>query len=242
MMRLKSKLRSLNDGKATEVKVLTPRNCFEVEIPIQVDRVAKVVGKLAETAPPRKAGEEHAQPMNGVLVQNGFKYSLMAPEDLQEYTGLTTTTITCKQRITLGTCGIELIRWALEGTFGAVEDITLRRNEDVKEEEDSTDGSVKREESMEDDTDKEEEADEEVPRNLDLPTYLIMGCIIIRYIPRTREVELEWEGNLMNDGKADAVMAVLMTVESSPASVKSEYQPFFRVYMHQITSNETSSS
>ena len=37
---------------------------------------------------------------------------------------------------------------------------------------------------------------------------------------RTREVELEWEGNMMNDGVADAVMAVLLTVESSPASVK----------------------
>lgn len=33
-------------------------------------------------------------------------------------------------------------------------------------------------------------------------------------------IELEWEGNTMNDGIADAVMAVLLTVESSPAAVK----------------------
>lgn len=224
MMRLKSKLLSLNVGKVTKVKIYTPQNCVEVRIPFQVDRIAKVVGKLAEAAPPTKPGDEDARSINGVLVQNGFKYSLMAPEDLDEYAGLTTTTITCKQRITLGTCGIELIRWALEGTFGAVEDITKRRFGNVKKEEDSADSPIKREDSIEDEEEGQEEADEEVPRSSDSPTYLIMGCITLRYIPRTREVELEWEGNMMNDGKADAVMAVLMTVESSPASVKSEYQ------------------
>lgn len=47
-----------------------------------------------------------------------------------------------------------------------------------------------------------------------------MGCVTLIWSGREKEIELEWEGNTMNDGIADAVMAVLMTVESSPAAVK----------------------
>ena len=47
MMRLKSKLLSLNADKAVKVKVYTPANCDEVRIPFKKDKIAKVVGKLA---------------------------------------------------------------------------------------------------------------------------------------------------------------------------------------------------
>ncbi|KAB8232509.1 cleavage polyadenylation factor subunit YSH1 [Aspergillus alliaceus] len=212
MMRLKSKLLSLNAEKTVKVKVYTPANCEEVRIPFKKDKIAKVVGKLAQIAPPSEQDDGHL--MAGVLVQNGFNLSLMAPDDLREYAGLTTTTITCKQHITLSSASMDLIKWALEGTFGAIEEIGTNAN--VKEE--STDGELSKT-SEEDSKPKDEAADEEIPIEKE-QTYLVMGCVIIRYFPRTREVELEWEGNLMNDGVADAVMAVLLTVESSPASVK----------------------
>ncbi|CAL5867054.1 uncharacterized protein PFLUO_LOCUS1266 [Penicillium psychrofluorescens] len=203
MMRLKSKLLSLNADKTVKVKVYTPANCDEVRIPFKKDKIAKVVGKLAQIAPPTE--ESDSQLMAGVLVQNGFDLSLVAPEDLQEYAGLTTTTITCKQHITLSSASMDLIRWALEGTFGAIEEVG---NQVKKTESDSEDSKP-----------KQEAADEEIPMET-TQTFLVMGCVILRHHPRTREVELEWEGNMMNDGVADAVMAVLLTVESSPASVK----------------------
>ncbi|KAL2871785.1 cleavage polyadenylation factor subunit YSH1 [Aspergillus lucknowensis] len=208
MMRLKSKLLSLNADKAVKVKVYTPANCEEVRIPFRKDKIAKVVGKLAQVALPSE--QEEGPLMAGVLVQNGFDLSLMAPDDLREYAGLATTTITCKQHITLSSASMDLIKWALESTFGAIEEIGSDR--DLKEErEGQTNGEKQRV--------KEEAADEEIP--LEQPqTYLVMGCVVIRYHSRTREVELQWEGNMMNDGVADAVMAVLLTVESSPASVK----------------------
>ncbi|KAJ5226486.1 Endoribonuclease ysh1 [Penicillium chermesinum] len=190
MMRLKSKLLSLNVDKTVKVKVYTPANCDEVRIPFRKDKIAKVVGKLAEIAPPME--QDDGQLMAGVLVQNGFDLSLMAPDDLREYAGLTTTTITCKQHITLSSASMDLIRWALEGTFGAIEEI----------------GAVKKEKG------------ENLNGDAETQAFLIMGCVVLRYHARTREVELEWEGNMMNDGVADAVMAVLLTVESSPASVK----------------------
>ncbi|KAJ5480122.1 hypothetical protein N7530_005631 [Penicillium desertorum] len=207
MMRLKSKLLSLNADKAVKVKVYTPANCDEVRIPFKKDKIAKVVGKLAEVAPPSE--NDDSQLMAGVLVQNGFNLSLMAPDDLQEYAGLTTTTITCKQHITLSSASMDLIRWALEGTFGAIEEVGNSKKTEANSKNDI----------VTDDTPKQEDADEEIPSD-ETQTFLVMGCVYLRHHSRTREVELEWEGNMMNDGVADAVMAVLLTVESSPASVK----------------------
>jgi cleavage and polyadenylation specificity factor subunit 3 len=208
MMRLKSKLLSLNADKAIKVKVYTPANCDEVRIPFRKDKFAKVVGKLAQIAPPSE--EDDSQLMAGVLVQNGFDLALMAPDDLREYAGLTTTTITCKQHLTLSSASMDLIRWALEGTFGAIEEVGTNMKTEKKME---TNGD------MDGLSEKQEAADEEIPME-ETQTFLVMGCVILRYHSRTREVELEWEGNMMNDGVADAVMAVLLTVESSPASVK----------------------
>ncbi|KAJ5188202.1 Pre-mRNA 3'-end-processing endonuclease polyadenylation factor C-term [Penicillium cf. griseofulvum] len=207
MMRLKSKLLSLNADKAVKVKVYTPANCDEVRIPFKKDKIAKVVGKLAELAPPSE--NDDSQLMAGVLVQNGFNLSLMAPDDLQEYAGLTTTTITCKQHITLSSASMDLIRWALEGTFGAIEEVGNSKKTKVNGKNGMDTDNIQR----------QEDADEEIPSD-ETQTFLVMGCVYLRHHSRTREVELEWEGNMMNDGVADAVMAVLLTVESSPASVK----------------------
>ena len=206
MMRLKSKLLSLNADKTNKVKVFSPRNCEELRIPFKADKIAKVVGKLASFPPPSNAEESQSQLISGVLVQNDFKMSLMAPEDLREYAGLTTTTITCKQRMTLSAAGIELIKWALEGTFGSIEELPESKST-------ATNGDTHMNGSSED-------ADEEISRHS--TTYLVMGCVTVRH-SKNGEVELEWEGNMLNDGIADAIMAVLFSVESSPAAVKRSF-------------------
>ncbi|CAK7273315.1 endoribonuclease ysh1 [Sporothrix epigloea] len=245
MMRLKSKLLSLNAGKAEKdkMKIFSPRNCEELRIPFKTDKIAKVVGRLAAETSPTQLHQDQdrsSEPIvTGVLVQNDFKLSFMAPEDLHEYAGLTTTTILCRQRLKLSAAGIDLIRWALEGTFGAIEELpemhkqkNLRLQQNGKA---ATKLSVngiygveKKNENMEDDDfcgkeeeesehEEEEEAEEEI--NKLVAAYLVMGCVSVRYCANG-EIELEWEGNLLNDGIADAVMAVLFTVESSPAAVK----------------------
>ncbi|KAH8599594.1 beta-lactamase-like protein [Bisporella sp. PMI_857] len=165
MGRLKSKLLSLNANKAVKVKVYSPP-----------DKTAKVVGKLASIPPPLNTENDQAQLITGVLVQNDFKMSLMAPEDLREYAGLTTTTITCKQRMTLSAAGIDLIKWALEGTFGSIEELPESKK--------NANGDTHMNGTS-------EEADEEISSQT--TAYL---------------VELEWEGNMLNDGIADAPAAV----------------------------------
>lgn len=228
MMRLKSKLLSLNASlpAASKVKVFSPRNCEELRIPFKADKVAKVVGRLANMSPPAAGPNLEGQATNdgqiitGVLVENDFKLSLMAAEDLREYAGLTTTVVNCKQRMRLSAAGIELIKWALEGTFGSVENISAKidqengRNDNIHMNGDGT-----------------EEADEEIERST---TYscLVMGCVTVHY-QSNGEVDLVWEGNMLNDGIADAVMAVLMSVESSPAAVKQSSSKHNHSHSHQ---------
>lgn len=229
MARLKSRLLGL--GK---MKVYSPANCEEVRIPFRQDKIARVVGRLAsQISPPtllpsppasgededeetkegetkkiksETAAQSQGQVISGVLVQNDFKLSLMAPEDLKEYAGLTTTTIICRQRITLGAAGVELIKWALEGTFGTVSVVTPEKP--------GTNGTS---------TSTKEAADEELPRHEDTIFDVMGGSVRITCRDRG-ELELEWEGNATNDSVADAVLAVLMTVESSPAAVKQSSQ------------------
>lgn len=228
MMRLKSKLLSLNASKPSKVKVFSPRNCEELRIPFKADKTAKVVGKLASIPPPTDPNQDPASAplVTGVLVQNDFKLSLMAPEDLREYAGLNTTTITCKQRLTLSAAGIDLIRWALEGTFGTIDELPEMHRAGKPLENGNGDGDGDEKEE------KPEEADEEVASLV--AAYLVMGCVAVRY--RTNgEVELEWEGNMLNDGIADSVMAAIFSVESSPAAVKRSSAKHTHAHAHHGT-------
>ena len=209
MIRLKSKLLSLNSGKAVKTKVFSPANTEELRIPFKVEKTARVVGQLADIQPPQTIDLDDDRLIKGVLVQNDFKMSLMAPEDLREYAGLTTTTIMCKQRITLN-AGIELIKWALEGVFGSIEEITPKKAT-------TTNGTII---VNGDEKPHADDVDEEIIRPPTPVSYLIMGCVVLRYHAQTSEVEVEWEGNTLNDGIADAVLGSLYTVESSPAAVR----------------------
>lgn len=210
MMRLKSKLLSLNNDKATKTKIFSPANTEELRIPFKVDKTARVVGQLAQLPPPKSSDAEEERLITGVLVQNDFKMSLMAPEDLREYAGLNTTTIMCKQKITLSAAGIDLIKWALEGTFGAIEEISSQKKS-------MSDGATQVNGNGV--THDDDLADEEIDHSPHPVAYLVMGCVIVR-CQNNGQVEVEWEGNMLNDGIADAVLAVLFTAESSPAAVK----------------------
>lgn len=216
MARLKSKLLSLNAEKTVKTKVFSPENAKELRIPFKTEKTAKVVGKLAQVPPPATLDPDDAQLMTGVLVQNDFKMSLMAPEDLREYAGLTTTSIMCKQKITLSAAGIDLVRWALEGTFGAIDELGPK-NKSLPNGLSAVNGNG---------TDHEHNAEEEIDHSPHPVAYLVMGCVTVRY-QNSGEVEVEWEGNVLNDGIADAVLAVLFTVERSPAAVKRKLSDIF---------------
>ncbi|KAL9085694.1 MAG: hypothetical protein Q9159_004571 [Coniocarpon cinnabarinum] len=218
MARLKSRLLSLNQGKAEKDKarIHNPHNCDTVHIPIRQDKIARVVGKLAERVRPNAlqgegTSEEEKQIIrNAVLVENDFKLSLMDPEDLREYAGLTTTTILCRQKLTLASASLSLIRWALEGAFGGVEELPSTFSHDTKMAESLANGE-------DGSTTPPDDPIEEIDRR---ETRLkVMDVITLIYRAQS-ELIVEWEGNVSNDSIADAVVAVLLGVESSPAAVK----------------------
>lgn len=164
------------------------------------------MGKLAQKPPPTVSLQKD-QLLTGVLVQNDFKLSLMAPDDLREYAGLTTTVVTCRQKVPMSVAGVGLVRWSLEGMFGAVVN--------AEDEDDDDDGG---------DEDDEDMYGGEKTR-LTGRTFRVMDCVTVRCM--NGYVELEWVGNVLNDGIADAVLAILMTLESSPAAVKCASPPSF---------------
>lgn len=257
MMRLKSKLLSLNANKTVPTKVFSPANCEELRIPFRQDKVAKVVGRLANSiqvptalpSPPSSTDEEdeardekksklhisgaEGQIVSGILVQNDFKLSLMAPEDLKEYAGLTTTTILCRQRLTLSAASVDLVKWALEGTFGAIRTLSSASTNGNKMDVDSNGNGTKTE---------EEAADEEINRPIET-IFEVMGVVHVKCRDRG-EIEVEWEGNIANDGIADAVLAVLFTVESSPAAAKREFRllPIYTIQISPDTDKDLDSS
>ena len=78
MMRLKFKLLSLNADKTVKVKVYTPANCDEVRIPFKKDKVAKVVGTLAQVAPPSE--QDDGQLIFEIISTLGFSIiSILIP-------------------------------------------------------------------------------------------------------------------------------------------------------------------
>ncbi|KAF1927098.1 uncharacterized protein M421DRAFT_421964 [Didymella exigua CBS 183.55] len=231
MTRLKSKLLGFNAHKAVPTKIYSPANCEELRIPFKTDKIAKVVGSLAAIQPPLprslKSPGEDREPdqasddnknlalISGVLIQNDFKISLMAPEDLKEYAGLTTTTIVCRQHLTLSAAGTDLIRWALEGTFGATKEAEIA-DDAVKGKETNGNGI-------------KEDADEDISRMSN--QFTVMECVNV-LVKSGGHVEVSWEGNVINDGIADAVLAVLFTVESSPAAVRQSSRQHSHSHAH----------
>lgn len=229
MNRLKSKLLSFNAQRKDPVKIFSPANCEELRIPFRTDKIAKVVGKLASIAPPvprakteneaNGATEEQPNLISGVLIQHeaDFKLSFMAPDDLKEYAGLTTTTIMCKQSLRLSAAGVDLIRWVLEGAFGAIKASEVVDKPLADKQVNGQSNGI------------HEAADEEISRSS--TKYEVMDCVDVLCRPDGL-VEVIWEGNVINDGIADAVLAALCTVETSPAAVKQSSRQHSHSHAH----------
>ena len=205
MTRFKSKLLSLNSERSRAFKIYSPPNLEEISIPFKRDKYAKVVGRLAKITPPSTFEEDEkvnpAHIVSGVLVQNGFNLTLMAPEDLKEYAGLTTTEITFKKRL-FCSAGVDLIRWGLEGMFGSITTLSAKQ---------PTETNGTKDENPTD-------ADEEIDRDPHT-RFLVMDTVIVDISPNG-EVVIEWEGNMVNDSTADAVLAVLLQMETGMVGVK----------------------
>lgn len=115
MGRLKQKLMSVFADRNT--KIMTPKNCQNVEMYFASEKMAKTIGKLAEKIP------EVGETVSGLLIKKGFTYQIMAPEDLHVFSQLSTANI--NQRITIPYSGaFAVIKYRLKQIYESVESST----------------------------------------------------------------------------------------------------------------------
>ncbi|KAJ7680303.1 beta-lactamase-like protein [Mycena polygramma] len=115
MARLRAAMTSRYKERDEDVKIHTPRNLETLNLSFRGERVAKAIGTLADKQP------RPNDVLSGLLVSKDFSYTLLDPRDLKDFAGLSTCTVTQRQKIVLGVRW-QLVRWHLEGMFGSVEE------------------------------------------------------------------------------------------------------------------------
>ncbi|CAG8446625.1 20835_t:CDS:10 [Dentiscutata erythropus] len=173
MARLKSALQSKYVEREENIKIYSPKNCETVKLYFRGEKLAKAIGRLAAKYPAEN------QLVSGIIVSKDFQFNIMDPNDLKDFSGISTSAIIQKQTIAYHS-SFSLLKYHLEQMYGPLE------------------------ETLDDDQ---------------VPIFIILENIKVRHISKS-QVQLEWSSTSMNDNIADSVLAVLLNIESSPASVK----------------------
>jgi cleavage and polyadenylation specificity factor subunit 3 len=114
MGRLKSALTSKYAEREIPLAIHTPRNTETVQLHFRGEKTAKVIGALAQDAP------KEGTLIQGILASKHFSFSIIAPQDLDEFTDLVTTSILQRQTVrTHAPLGI--IKWHLEQMYGPLQ-------------------------------------------------------------------------------------------------------------------------
>ena len=134
MGRLKRALEAAAAAAAQPIHVYTPKNCQSVAIAHRGEKVARVLGRLAE----RCAGADGDVAVGGVLVAKDFQYTLLHPADLATFTKLKQATLRQRQLVPCA-APFPAVRMAMEQLFEAVARV---RSADVADAEDAAAASA----------------------------------------------------------------------------------------------------
>ena len=130
------------------------------------------------------------------MLSKDYTYTLLDPRDLGEFTGLSTSVVVQTQRVAISV-GLEMVRWHLEGMFGSVVDgIDKDRVRTLRVSETCCIPVLKKADSGK-----------------------VMGSVDVKHT-KEDELTLEWESSVTADMIADSTLALILGIESSPASVK----------------------
>ncbi|KAK4694158.1 hypothetical protein P7C70_g8785, partial [Phenoliferia sp. Uapishka_3] len=173
MSRLRSALKTKFGERKDDIQIYTPRNVEIVKLKFRGERMAKALGTLAESSPTLGSS------LSGLLVSKDFTYTFLAPSDLRDFTGLSTSVIMQRQRITVSVTW-DLVRWHLQGMYGKIQ----------------------------------QGVDAE-----GVPTMRVMETVDVKAVGK-HDLAVEWVGSVSNDMVADSVIALVLGVDGSPASVK----------------------
>ncbi|XP_041043954.1 cleavage and polyadenylation specificity factor subunit 3 [Cetorhinus maximus] len=172
MARLKAALiREYEDNDEVHIEVHNPRNTEAVTLYFRGEKLAKVMGSLAD----KKA--DQGQRISGILVKRNFNYHILIPSDLSNYTDLAMSTVTQTQAIQYSG-SFMLLAQHLQTLADTVEEIEVQEK----------------------------------------PALRVFKAITVVQEPGM--VVLEWVANPLNDMYADAVMTVILEVQSNPKAQK----------------------
>lgn len=105
MGKLKKKLMDqYEDDPEGQIAVYTPKNTDKLNFYFRGEKLAKIIGGLAEESP--LANKE----LSGVLIKRNFSYQIMSPEDIAKHTDLTVSDIVQRQAIRF-TSSIEALQY-----------------------------------------------------------------------------------------------------------------------------------
>ncbi|CAH8533079.1 unnamed protein product [Schistosoma bovis] len=120
MLRLCGALqREYEDDETCRLEIFTPKNCVPVNLRFRGEKVAKILGSLAHSAP------KEGQTISGVLVKKNFAYHILTPGELPTYTELATTVV--NQVISIPFTGsANLLKFHLALLAGSVETVSQK--------------------------------------------------------------------------------------------------------------------
>ncbi|KAI9223147.1 beta-lactamase-like protein [Blastocladiella britannica] len=151
--------------------------------------------------------------VQGLVVSKDFHYHLLAVDELREFTDLRPATIHMRQYVPLESATWDLVIWHLGLVYPetlVVSEVDLAPTAPI-----GGSGGIKPA-SPPPDADR---ATAKVATQMNRRA-VVDEIVTITMPASQRELLVEWIGNPVNDVLADAVMAVLLHVESSPVSVK----------------------
>ncbi|XP_012582824.1 PREDICTED: cleavage and polyadenylation specificity factor subunit 3, partial [Condylura cristata] len=120
MARLKAALiREYEDNDEVHIEVHNPRNTEAVTLNFRGEKLAKVMGFLADKKP------EQGQRVSGILVKRNFNYHILSPCDLSNYTDLAMSTVKQTQAIPY-TGPFNLLFHQLQKLTGDVEELEIQ--------------------------------------------------------------------------------------------------------------------
>ncbi|PWA01388.1 hypothetical protein BB558_002517 [Smittium angustum] len=185
MSRLKAALISRYTEKEISLKIHTPKNTETVEMYYRGEKMAKMMGKMSI-----EQVSKNNTPIEGVIVERGYKYNIYEVSDLKEFEGINEVPV--KQNINLTYHNtLSLLLFHLQTMYGTVSYINDSENENCNQK--ISNGQTK---------------------------LKVFDSVNVTYISKEHSIKLEWFSSTVSDMVADSIIALLMNIDCSPASVK----------------------
>ncbi|KAJ1987640.1 endoribonuclease ysh1 [Dimargaris cristalligena] len=169
--------------------------------------------------------------VDGILVVKDYEYRIVDEAHLNEFTGLSTSEILQRQVVSYNATH-SLLKYHLEQMFGVVEKISVQMNPpnriegthqfDPSAQFHQFEASCNVKAKAETETETEFGTPSGPSPSADTSSLVlrVYNTVDVVHKPELGVVELEWIGNYVNDMVADSILAIILNVESSPASVK----------------------